>query len=113
MIDTGKVKSYKDVCNAVDAILQAEQQSGFELTPPPKPLSKKEKQAVNRIERTIEKLGQLFTQSFNKNGEIVIYQKTNPHKATQLAEKIELIKKSLTYLANDLRKGAIQAQIVA
>lgn len=111
MIDNGKVKSYKDVCNATDAILQAEQQSGFELTPPPKPLSRKEKQAVNKIERTIEKLSQLFKQGFNKNGEIVIYQKTNPHKATQLAEQIGLIKKSLTYLEKDLRKGAIQAQI--
>ncbi len=111
MIDSGKVKSYKDVCNAADAILQAEQQSGFQLMPPPKPLSKKEIGAMSRVEKAIEKVTLLIQKGFTKNGEIIIHKLINPKRALNLADKIALIKKHLNYLENDLRKGAMKAQI--
>jgi len=111
MINDETVKSYKDVCNAADAILNAEQQSGFELLPLEKPLTETEKKSVNKIEKAILQAEKILNKGFSKDGEVKIYERINPNQALKLAETIVLIKRHLTLLENDLRKGVVQQKL--
>jgi len=111
MINDETVKSYKDVCNAADAILNAEQQSGFELLPLEKPLTETEKKSVNKIEKAIMQAEKIINKGFSKDGEVKIYERINPNQALKFAEKLVLIKRHLNLLENDLRKGAIQQKL--
>ncbi len=109
LINSGKVKSYKDTINAVDAILQSEQQTGFALEVVE--ITKAEKSKINALEKAIISAKKMIEKAFNKNHEIVIVKKIGAHKADQIISDLELIKKHIQYLTDALTAELMKEQI--
>ena len=109
LIESGKCRTYKNVCDAADEILQAEQQTG--MFKPPKPMSKEEKRSINLVERVITSTMEIIKKGFGKDNKIVVSKNLSKHQAIKLADSIELIVKHLQILENSLRKVAIAREI--
>ena len=109
LIESGKCRTYKNVCDAADEILQAEQQLG--MFEPPKPMNKEEKRSINLVEGIITGSMKIIKKGFGKDNEIIISRNLSKHKAIKLADSIELIIRHLKILENSLRKVAIAREI--
>jgi len=100
MIETGKVKSHKDVVNAACAILEAQQQVSMFA---PVQVTDKDKKTVARIERKITSVKQLLGQSI-KDNDLIIFNQVNPHRAKQVAEEIKMIRHELGMIQEGLNR---------
>ena len=109
LIESGKCRTYKNVCDAADEILQVEQQTG--IFEPPKPMNKEEKRSIDLVERIITSTMKIIKKGFGKDNKIIITKNLSKTKAIKLADSIELIVKHLNILENSLRKVAIAREI--
>ncbi len=108
---SGKVKSYKDTINAVDAVLQSEQQVGFALTEVVE-INKEEKARISAIEKAITSAKKLIEKAFNKNNKILIVKKIGPYKAKQTISDLTLIRKHIQYLEDALNAEMMREQVI-
>lgn len=111
MIDTGKLKSYKEVVSAAQEFLAAEQQTDmFNLTPISKKELKKAQSVENKLQKDLDRVTRFVNKGFN-DGEIIILRKVNPDSTKKMADQIKMIRKHLQFLEDELRRSSIANEI--
>lgn len=102
-IREGRCRTYEELRRVTSAMLAAEAQTGmFANAPAP---TKAEREIVRRLEGKIDKVCELLAAGFDGN-EVVVLQKVNPGNAEVLAQKLELIEKSLKEMRLALHAAA-------
>ena len=107
LIDSGRCDTYAKLRAAADALLAAANQGGFFEE---KKVSATEAKALSAFESKIEQIVKLVSSGF-KDGEVVVLQKINPHRAGIVATQIGLIGKHLKLIEREIQKVVAQGEI--
>jgi len=108
LIDSGRCDTYAKLRAAADALLAAANQGGFFEKPK---TTAEEAKALSTFEAKIEQIVKLVSSGF-KDGEVVVLQKINPHRAGIVATQIGLIGKHLKLIEREIQKVVAQGEII-
>ena len=70
-------------------------------------------EAISALERKVEAIASMVAGGFNKDGGIEIAKKVAPHRAKDMADKLDLIQAAIAHLTKDLRRAAAQLELAA
>ena len=107
LIRDGRCDTYAKLRAAADALIAAANQGGFFEE---KKVSATEAKALSAFESKIEQIVKLVSAGF-KDGEVVVLQKINPHRAGIVATQIGLIGKHLKLIEREIQKVVAQGEI--
>ncbi len=109
LIRDGRCDTYAKLRAAADALIAAANQGGFFEE---KKVSATESKALSAFESKIEQIVKLVSAGC-KDGEVVVLQKINPHRAGIVATQIGLIGKHLKLIEREIQKVVAQGSIIA
>lgn len=109
-INRGLIVGWRTLHNAIDAMLDTEKAADLfgDMTVK---ATNEECAVLNRMERKIESVVHMVAAGWD-DGECVIAAKVSRDRSNTMAEKIALIRRSLTRMESDLRHLTAQASIV-
>ena len=112
-IRDGKAKTIDRMRALADALLAEQSQGAMFDAAETGELSDDEQDQVSRLERKVEAIAAMVGQGFNKDGAVDVARKVAPHRARDMADKLDLITKAIGHLTKDLRRAAAQLELVA
>jgi ParB family chromosome partitioning protein len=111
-ISAGKCEGWVKLKAAADALYEEQQQVGMFEDAETGKLSEDDENQLRALERKIDTIAAMVSQGFNKDGGVDVARKVAPHRASDMADKLELIQSATMHLIKELRKAAAQAELV-
>lgn len=110
-IRTGGCRNYNDLRASANALVQAEAQLTLMPDAPPPPCEE-DRRLASTFEANVERVAALLRTGIHEN-QVVAVRKTNPDRATYLADLLGAMQKDLRRIEVALREAAVQASFLS
>lgn len=112
-IKDGRCEGWVKLKAAGDALFDEQQQGSMFGDAETGKVDAAAEEALKALERKVEAIAAMVAAGFNKDGAVDVARKVVPHRAKDMADKLDLIQAAIAHLTKDLRRAAAQLELAA